>query len=198
MCIRDRYHPHCIVLNRGTVIGENCILRQGATIGSLTDSEGREGASPVIGNNVEFGAHVVVIGPVTLGDNVKIGAGTVVTKDLAAGQVVVGQPFRVLHTCLLYTSYTMPTFKMLAYRWKNGFLWAPGELLRNCWGKAHFPAALRIVRNELIFTLYLLVLLICLLTFNGKVIAIALLPLLAFIALKAIKNKSLRDGVPRL
>ncbi|HBT9973911.1 TPA: serine acetyltransferase, partial [Klebsiella pneumoniae] len=40
----------------------------------------------------------VVIGPVTLGDNVKIGAGTVVTKDLAAGQVVVGQPFRVLHT----------------------------------------------------------------------------------------------------
>ncbi|HBV2263540.1 TPA: serine acetyltransferase, partial [Klebsiella pneumoniae] len=92
------YHPHCIVLNRGTVIGENCILRQGATIGSLTDSEGREGASPVIGNNVEFGAHVVVIGPVTLGDNVKIGAGTVVTKDLAAGQVVVGQPFRVLHT----------------------------------------------------------------------------------------------------
>ena len=81
----------------------------------------------------------------------------------------------------------MPTFKMLAYRWKNGFLWAPGELLRNCWGKAHFPAALRIVRNELIFTLYLLVLLICLLTFNGKVIAIALLPLLAFIALKAIK-----------
>jgi len=41
---------------------------------------------------------VVVIGPVTLGDNVKIGAGTVVTKDLAAGQVVVGQPFRVLST----------------------------------------------------------------------------------------------------
>jgi hypothetical protein len=38
------------------------------------------------------------------------------------------------------------------------------------------------VRNELIFTLYLLVLLVCLLTFNAKVIAIALLPLLAFIA----------------
>lgn len=51
------------------------------------------------------------------------------------------------------------------------------------------------MRNELIFTLYLLVLLVCLLTFNGKVIAIALLPLLAFIGLKAIKNKSLRDGV---
>lgn len=52
----------------------------------------------MIGNNVEFGAHAMVIGPVRLGDNVKIGAGTVVTKDLAAGQVVVSQPFRVLHT----------------------------------------------------------------------------------------------------
>ena len=50
----------------------------------------------MIGDNVEFGAHVEVIGPVTLGDNVKIGAGTVVTKDLAAGQVVLGQSFRVL------------------------------------------------------------------------------------------------------
>lgn len=25
-----------------------------------------------------------------------------------------------------HASYTMPTFKMLTYRWKNGFLWAPG------------------------------------------------------------------------
>jgi hypothetical protein len=84
----------------------------------------------------------------------------------------------------------MPTFKMLIYRWKNRFLCAPGELLRGCWGKAHFPAALRIVRNELVFTLYLLILLVCLLTFNAKVIAIALLPLLAFIALKTAKNRS--------
>ncbi|HFP9386483.1 TPA: glycosyltransferase family 2 protein, partial [Raoultella planticola] len=94
-----------------------------------------------------------------------------------------------------HASYTMPTFKMLAYRWKNGFLWAPGELLRNCWGKPHFPAAFRIVRNELIFTVYLLVLFICLLSLNLKLIAIAILPLLAFIALKALKNRSLRDGV---
>ncbi len=48
----------------------------------MTDSQGREGDSPLIGDNVEFGAHAVVIGAVTLGDNVKVGAGTVVTKDL--------------------------------------------------------------------------------------------------------------------
>ena len=91
------YHPHCIVINRGTIIGQNCTLRQGVTIGSVTDSQGRESASPRIGDNVEFGAHAVVIGAVTLGDNVKVGAGTVVTKDLAAGMIAVGQPYRVLN-----------------------------------------------------------------------------------------------------
>ena len=54
------YHPHCIVINRGTIIGQNCTLRQGVTIGSVTDSQGRESASPRIGDNVEFGAHAVV------------------------------------------------------------------------------------------------------------------------------------------
>ena len=91
------YHPHCIVINRGTIIGQNCTLRQGVTIGSVTDSQGRESASPRIGDNVEFGAHAVVIGAVTLGDNVKVGAGTVVTKDLAAGMIAVGQQYRVLN-----------------------------------------------------------------------------------------------------
>ncbi|HAT1634196.1 serine acetyltransferase [Raoultella planticola] len=92
------FHPHCIVINRDTVIGSNCTLRQGVTIGSVADSNGQESISPLIGNNVEFGAHAVVIGPVTLGDNVKVGAGTVVTKDLPDGAIVVGQPYRILKT----------------------------------------------------------------------------------------------------
>ena len=93
-----------------------------------------------------------------------------------------------------HASYTMPTFKMLAYRWKNGFLWAPGELLRNAWGKKHFSAAFRIVRNELIFTIYLLMLIAALISCQPPFIVFALLPLLLFIAAKAFKNKSLRDG----
>lgn len=92
------FHPHCIVINRDTVIGDHCSLRQGVTIGSVTDSNGQEGASPLIGNHVEFGAHAVVIGAVTLGDNVKVGAGTVVTKDLPEGTIAVGQPFRIVKT----------------------------------------------------------------------------------------------------
>ena len=93
-----------------------------------------------------------------------------------------------------HASYTMPTFKMLTYRWKNGFYGRPVSYYATAGEKA-FPCRAWIVRNELIFTLYILVLIICLLSLNPGLIIIALLPLLAFIALKAIKNKSLRDGV---
>ncbi|MCL6332864.1 glycosyltransferase [Pectobacterium carotovorum subsp. carotovorum] len=94
-----------------------------------------------------------------------------------------------------HTSYTMPTYKMLQYRWRSGFLWAPGELLRSAWGMPYFREALHIVKNEAVFAVYLLVLLMSLLTFNATVIGAALLPLLAFVALKTIKNRSLLNGV---
>ncbi|MBX9445916.1 glycosyltransferase family 2 protein [Dickeya chrysanthemi] len=94
-----------------------------------------------------------------------------------------------------HTSYTMPTFTMLRYRWKNGFLWAPGELLRSAWGTPHFRDALKIVKNEAIFAAYLMALLLAILTFNAGVIIAALLPLLAFVALKTIKNRSLLNGL---
>ncbi|QDX31437.1 glycosyltransferase family 2 protein [Dickeya poaceiphila] len=94
-----------------------------------------------------------------------------------------------------HTSYTMPTFKMLQYRWTTGFLWAPGELLRSAWGTPHFREALKIVKNEAIFAVYLLALLLGLLTFSASVIGITLLPLLIFVALKTVKNRSLLNGL---
>lgn len=94
-----------------------------------------------------------------------------------------------------HTSYAMPTFKMLFYRWKNGSLFSPGELLRCSWGKKHFYPALKIVKNEIIFTLYLFFFAISLLSFDSKIIIISLIPLIAFISLKSFKNKSLADGI---
>ena len=55
--------------------------------------------------------------------------------------------------------------------------------------------ALKIVRNEAVFALYLILLFAALLTFNGKVMAVALLPLLVFTLLKIVKNRSLTDGL---
>lgn len=93
-----------------------------------------------------------------------------------------------------HTSYSMPTFKMLKYRWRSGFHQAPGELLRSAWGKPYFFNALKMVKNEAIFAIYLLVVLIAIFAFNVEIFDIVILPLLAFIALKSIKNRSIKDG----
>ncbi len=49
-----------------------------------------------IGNNVWIGANAVILPGVTIGDNTVIGAGSVVTKDIPANVVAVGNPCRVL------------------------------------------------------------------------------------------------------
>ena len=49
-----------------------------------------------IGRNCWLGAGVIVLPGVTIGDNTVIGAGSVVTKDIPANVVAVGNPCRVL------------------------------------------------------------------------------------------------------
>ncbi|WP_314140680.1 glycosyltransferase [Buttiauxella noackiae] len=94
-----------------------------------------------------------------------------------------------------HTSHNMPTFKLLMYRWRSGYNQATGELLRSAWGKPYLRDVLKMVKNEIIFSIYMFALLISILTFNAEIIGIALLPLLAFIILKAIKNHSLINGL---
>ncbi|HWK03603.1 MAG TPA: hypothetical protein VNS58_08220 [Puia sp.] len=86
------YHLQAIVINGSTVIGENFILRQSTTIGNKE----KGGNSPVIGNNVDVGANVCIIGDLTIGDRVNIGAGSVVVKNVPAGCTVVGNPARII------------------------------------------------------------------------------------------------------
>lgn len=58
---------------------------------------GLEFALPVtIGNNVWIGASVVILPGVSIGDNSVIGAGSVVTKDVPANVIAVGNPCKVL------------------------------------------------------------------------------------------------------
>lgn len=81
-----------------TMIGPNVTI---ATAGHPIDAKLREMAYqynlPVhIGRNVWLGAGVIVLPGVTIGDNTIIGAGSVVTKDIPAGVVAVGNPCRVV------------------------------------------------------------------------------------------------------
>ena len=58
---------------------------------------GSMGTKPIkIGNNVWIGGNVIVLPGVNIGDNVVIGAGSVVTKDIPANCVAVGNPCRVI------------------------------------------------------------------------------------------------------
>ncbi|NJM71704.1 MAG: serine acetyltransferase [Scytonema sp. RU_4_4] len=91
---------HCqgLVVNHETIIGMNCTLRHATTIGNKMLQDGTASGSPKIGNNVEIGCNVVIIGPITVGDNAVIGAGSVVVKDVPHHTVVVGNPARVIRT----------------------------------------------------------------------------------------------------
>lgn len=86
------WHFGGIFLHPNTVIGRNCTLRQGVTLGN----RGADDGAPVIGNDVELGAYAQVIGPIKIGDGCRIGALTAVVKDLPAGAVAVGHAPRIL------------------------------------------------------------------------------------------------------
>ncbi len=85
-------------------IGEDCFL--GPNVQLLTPSHPIEpgprrarweSAKPIVlGNNVWLGGGVIVLPGVTIGDNTIVGAGSVVTKDLPADVVAVGNPARIV------------------------------------------------------------------------------------------------------
>jgi putative colanic acid biosynthesis acetyltransferase WcaB len=89
-------HGFALVINDNSILGKNVHLRHSTTIGCVKRSDGSQGPSPTIGNNVEVGANSVILGGVIIGDGAKIGAGSVVVNNVPAGAVVVGNPARVI------------------------------------------------------------------------------------------------------
>ena len=83
-----------IIVNQDCVIGNNCNISQGVTLGQT--NRGKRAGSPTIGNNVYIGPGAKIIGKISIGDNVAIGANCVVTKDAPENAVVVGIPGKVI------------------------------------------------------------------------------------------------------
>lgn len=79
-------------------IGPNCqLLTPTHPLDPVLRRDGWEAAEPItLGDNVWLGGGVTVCPGVTIGENTVVGAGSVVTKDLPANVVAVGNPARVI------------------------------------------------------------------------------------------------------
>jgi serine O-acetyltransferase len=81
-----------IFVNQGVVIGDNCNISQGVTLGR--QNRGERVGCPVIGNNVYIAPGAKIIGRIEIGDYAAIGANAVVVHDVASHTSVGGIPAR--------------------------------------------------------------------------------------------------------
>ncbi|MBE6854757.1 MAG: serine acetyltransferase, partial [Ruminococcus sp.] len=83
-----------VVIGETTIIGDNCLIYQGVTLGGTGKDKGKR--HPTLGNNVIVGSGAKVLGPFRVGDNAKIAAGAVVLSEVPDNSTAVGVPARVV------------------------------------------------------------------------------------------------------
>jgi serine O-acetyltransferase len=87
-------HGMGVVIGETAVIGDDCTLYHGVTLGGTTWR--KEKRHPTLGNQVVVGAGAKILGPIAIGDGARIGCNAVVVKDVPPGATVVGIPGRVV------------------------------------------------------------------------------------------------------
>lgn len=87
-------HGMGIVIGETSIIGDDCLIYQGVTLGMTGKHGGKR--HPTLGNNVMVGAGTIVLGDIYVGDNVKVAAGSVVVHDVPADTTVAGNPAHVV------------------------------------------------------------------------------------------------------
>ena len=79
-----------IIINSKAVIGENCNISQGVTIG--VSGTGNNRGVPKLGDNIYVGVNAVIAGDIKIGNNVVIGANSLVIKSIESNVTVLGVP----------------------------------------------------------------------------------------------------------
>lgn len=87
-------HGMGVVIGETTVIGDDCTIYQGVTLGASHIKKGKR--HPTIGNNVMIGANSLVLGDIVIGNNVTIGAGTIVLDDVPDNSKVIGVKGKII------------------------------------------------------------------------------------------------------
>lgn len=88
-------HLVCIVVNSKAVIGRNCTLSHGVTLGQ-TNARSKRPGCPVIGDRVYLGCGSKILGGITIGDDAAVAPNAVVVKDVEPMAVVSGIPAVVI------------------------------------------------------------------------------------------------------
>ena len=91
-------HGMGVVIGETTVIGDDCLLYQGVTLGGTGKERGKR--HPTLGHHVVVGSGAKVLGNITIGNHVRIGAGSVVLKSVPDHSTVVGVPGRIVRSRL--------------------------------------------------------------------------------------------------
>lgn len=86
-------HAGAVVIHGNSEIGDDCIIRQGVTLGNRRLEAPLE--APRLGRNVNVGAGAKILGAVTVGDGAEIGANAVVLDNVPAGALAVGVPAKI-------------------------------------------------------------------------------------------------------
>jgi len=87
-------HANSIVIGESSIIGDNCTIYHGVTLGGLSPSENSQDQvgskrHPTIEDNVIIGCQATILGPITVGHCSRIGASVVVLKDVPPYTTVV-------------------------------------------------------------------------------------------------------------
>jgi serine O-acetyltransferase len=86
-------HQHGIVIHGDAIIGDNCIIRQGVTIGNRYLETPND--VPTLGDNVNIGCGAVLLGGIKVGNNVNIGANAVVLSSIPDNHMAYGIPAKI-------------------------------------------------------------------------------------------------------
>lgn len=87
-------HGMGVVIGETAVIGDDCTLYHGVTLGGTSWQKGKR--HPTLHNNVVIGAGAKVLGPIEIGDGARVGSNAVVMKPVPDGATVVGNPGRIV------------------------------------------------------------------------------------------------------
>ena len=87
-------HGMGVVIGETAVVGDNCTIYQGVTLGGTGKDKGKR--HPTIGNNVTIGSGAKILGPFTVGDNSKVAANAVVLNEIPPNCSCVGVPAHIV------------------------------------------------------------------------------------------------------